>query len=281
MNALLAISQNLHKLCFGTLTLAAVLGAPVAHANAVLFDPSGAGNVNAVAMADSGLYGNGFVTTIGNTQNASQFYFIEQGAYHLSQTTFASVQNNHDITALYSVIGIGTLGSTQLSFVGGSVALYADSNFNFGTASPNSPVVFGANDGTQIATFAITGGGGYAGVGAQVQGQAVTGSVAQGYFFAQDGSDLAQSGAINVSLNIANSIDYVPSATVVSEIVCKASQFPGAGCDGTPYANSPYYFTVADAGTVTLTTSVPEPTTGVLISAGLIALAAVRRIRRS
>lgn len=84
------------------------------------------------------------------------------------------------------------------------------------------------------------------------------------------------------AVNIGNIIDNDPSATKVSELACKAAGFPGAGCNGNAYANTPFYNMVSDGGSVTLstTTPVPEPDSAALFLAGLGLLGLIARRAR-
>jgi hypothetical protein len=239
-------------------TVFSAQGAPVQ------LDPAGTGPVGAVVDASSiAAHGSGFVVVQPNAADPTHSTFTETGAYELTQADGLSALGSRDITLTYSVAGSINLFTGTASFSAGTIDLYSDAALNFGSASANPSVVFGANDGTHIVTFQISSGG-LVGGAAHLEGSAAAGSILPGYFFS--GQDLSQSQQLQFSVDLSNVINPSPSATVVSELVCK-SGFPGPGCDGTPYANTPFYFVGTDGANVVLS-AVPEPSTGTLALAG-------------
>ncbi|WP_263771921.1 flocculation-associated PEP-CTERM protein PepA [Propionivibrio soli] len=263
---------------FAGLMLASSIGFSVAHAAIVSFNAGGTGLSGAVpATSAISVHGSGFAMSQFNPATPAILSFTELGAYQLTQPDGVSPIGVRDVTLTYSVSGTLNALTGALAFTSGLFSLYSDSIFNFGSASSNPGVMFGANDGTLIASFLITSGFGSASGTAHMNGAAVAGSILPGYFFSTGGEDLSQSGDLSFAVDIDNMIDFSPSPTVVSEIVCKAAGFIGPGCDGTPYANSPYYFVVTDGGKATLSTTVPEPGTLMLGVLGMAAIGVVRR----
>lgn len=252
-------------------------------AAAVSLNPVGDGWVGASPVSSAvDVQGSGFVLAQPNPTDPASFVFSEFGAYRLTKADQVSQFGSRDLTLTYSVSGLLDPATGGLLFTAGAFNLYADSNANFGATSNNPFVVFGANDGELIASFSIGSGGGTAYGQVQMIGQAIAGSVRPGYFFSAAGEDLSVSGNLEFVVDIGNVIDLAPSVTVVSEIVCKASGFPGPGCNGSEYANTPYYFVVKDGGLATLSTSsaVPEPGSLALTLFGLTGVGAFSRRSR-
>lgn len=228
---------------------------------------SGQGLAGATAVSEVQVGGVGFVQILPSSQ--TDFSFIEQGAYRLA------MPGTQEITVTYSVIGSGIFANPfALHFDSGSINLFADPNFDFATDA----YTYGADNGTFLGSFSIFDGGvtntGMVKLGARLD----IGSLLSGYFFDADGKDLANTGNILMQLGVFNETT-TPDALLVSEIVCGLAGYPGAGCDGTPYANSPFAFTVRDGGTMTLS-RVPEPGTIGLLMAGLGLIPLLGRRRR-
>ena len=264
------------------LAAAVLVGMSCAQASVLQFNPSGTGPNSATAVTSAiDVHGSGFVMSQQDPTNPLHFIFSEQGAYQLTAADGVSPIGARDITLTYSVTGTINPMTGALSFSNGAFNLYSDVAMNFGTGNIRPDVVFGASDGALIASFLISAGSGFASGSVHMQGRAATGSILPGYFFSDIGEDLSQSGDLQFAVDIHNQIDWAPSATVVSELVCKASAFPGPGCNGMDYVNTPYYFVVSDGGEVALFTALPEPAGAVLVFAGLVGVGLVsRRWRR-
>ena len=259
----------------------ALVGVSSAQAGVIEFNPSGTGFPGAIP-ASSGIdvHGSGFVTMGQDQNNPGNYIFSERGAYQLVQTDHTSPIGTHDITLTYSIMGAVNPATGALSFTAGSFNLYSDPTFNFGTASSNPSVVFGANDGVLIASFLISGGSGQANGNAYFNGNAIADSIRSGYFFSSTGEDLSLTGNLHFSVDIGNSV-VSPTTNELSELICKNPVFPTPGCGQGNYANTPYYFAVRDGGTVNLSTTVPEPGSMALAFAGLMGLGfSSRRTRK-
>ena len=263
------------------LVFAAMIGASSAQAGYIQVNSSGTGLAGATARTSSvAVDGAGFVMTQPNPGNPLAPFFSEVGAYRLTQADGVSPLGPRDLTLAYLLTGTVDLLTGMVSS-SGSFSLYSDANFNFGSASANPLNVFGATDGIRIGTFQIASAVGAANGTMHLNGSAIAGALLSGYFFSETGEDLSQSGNLQFDVSIGNRVDPNPSATVISEIICKASGFPGPGCVGGNYENTPFYFAVKDGGQVTLS-SVPEPGSTTLVFAGLAGLGLFsRRSRRS
>ena len=284
------MSENLasavRRRCLGAVFLLCSLAAfSTAHASVASLNVAGDGWAGAMPVsAPVNVQGSGFVLAQPNPGNPASFVFSELGAYRLTQPDGVSALGSRDLTLTYSVSGLLDPVTGGLSFSSGAFSLYADTQFNFASSSSNPLVVFGANDGDLIASFQIGSGGGFAYGGVHMAGQAIAGTIRPGYFFSAAGDDLSVSGNLQFVVDIGNVLDDAPSATVVSEIVCKGFGFPGPGCDSSSYANTPYYFVVKDGGLASLSSAdaVPEPGSMALALFGLTGVGAfVRRTRKS
>ena len=278
-----SISSVFRAVVFAGSALAA---ASFANAAPVSFNTVGDGFAGAAAInAPVNVQGSGFVL-VRPDQATGQLLFSEAGAYRLTGSDDISPIGPHDISLVYSVSGLIDLSTGRLSFSDGGFSLYSDANFNFGTASNDPAIIFGANDGEQIASFRINGGAGVPGGSVHMEGQSLPGSIRPGYFFSATGDDLSLGNSFQFAIDIGNVTDPSPSATVVSEIICKAMPYPVPGCDGTEFANSPYFFLVKDGGQATLSTAdglggtVPEPGSAALALFGLVGVGFGRKRTR-
>lgn len=261
------------KIAVTPLALLALFGASAAQAGIVKFNAAGTGLSEAIAATSAiNAHGSGFVVVQPDQTNPSSLVFSETGAYQLTQADGVSPIGANDITLTYSVMGSVNPLTGAISFSGGAFSLYSDTTWNFGSTSSDPGVVFGANDGTLIASFLVSSGGGTANGSVNMTGTAVGGSVLPGYFFSALGDDLSLSSDLQFVVDIGNIIDPSPSSTVISELVCKAAGFPGPGCNGSDYANTPYYFVVKDGASATLSTTIPEPGSAALLFAGVAGL---------
>lgn len=239
-------------------------------------NPAGTGAADATTVSAIDVGGSGFVQILPNADGS--FTFVEHGAYQALQSDRLTPFGSQDITVTYSVTGTGSfVDPLALRFTTGSIDLYADPTFDFGTAAGT----YGADNGTHIARFDIFGGGATPTGMVSLSARLTAGSLARGYFFTAGGDDLADTARPILTLGIYNEPVLVPDSLLVSEIACSMAAYGGPGCNGTPYAYSPFAFAVHDGGFASIT-AVPEPATGALLLAGLGLLSfAVKRSRQA
>lgn len=211
--------------------------------------------------------GVGFVQLVPNLATG-QISFIENGAYQLQQ----SASGGQDITVIYSVAGNLDNGLIP-TFTSGSISLFADSNSDFGTAAG----IYGANNGTPLASFSVTGGGLISANEVALQASLDAGSLLSGYLFDSNGKDMTDAALVTLKLVVKNQVAN-PDDLEVAEIICGLSAFPGPGCNGMPFFNADPFFFVKDGGYVSLS-AVPEPGSMALFVAALGGLSVVRRHR--
>ncbi|WP_323002168.1 PEP-CTERM sorting domain-containing protein [Denitromonas sp.] len=256
---------------------------PSAHAsNGWYLNAAGTGWSDASFVSSLNVAGAGFIEQAFSLP-ALGLAFEEHGAYQIAQS---STSPSHDLTVSYNVTGaVGLLGS---GFTGGVIDLYSDAVFDFGSTNG----FYGANNGTRIASFAVTGG--------QIdpisrlvglQANLVSGSLASGYFFDVAGNDLSGRDGISLSLGVQSTIINPAGTHIVQELACEQAGFTGPGCNGRPYRPSFLnlaWSTVYDSGVATLNipaltqpvTAVPEPTTALMMLTGLLGLAARQRFKK-
>lgn len=261
-------SRTAYRIKQSLCALALAFAAHAVHAAPIWqINPSGQGLAGASAVSMLEVGGVGFVQIQPTSQ--TDFTFVEHGAYRVA------LAGTQEITVTYEVSGSGLFANPfALHFNTGSINLYADPSFDFASAAGT----YGADNGTPLARFSIFAGG-VANTGmVSLSARLTPGSLLSGYLFDAAGNDLTNADNVLMQLGIFNQTT-VPDDLLVAEIVCGLAGYGGAGCDGTPYANSPSAFTVRDGGTLSLSV-VPEPGTAGLLLAGLgmIPLVARRRL---
>jgi len=245
------------------------------------FNPLGTGFADATGVSELTVGGFGFIE-----QSLSWHYigieFEEHGAYRVMAPALPA---GVEVTATYSVEGQVALLSN--GFSGGTISLYSDADPDFGSTEG----IFGADNGVLIAQFSVIGGmvnpiDRQAGMQAGI----IPGSMPAGYFFDPFGTDLSNLSGVWLSLGVQSQVIDPSGTNVVSELACEYGGFAGSACIGEAYAAAPFdlaYATVQDVGTATLTyngsapiVAVPEPTSALMMLAGVLGIGTMRRFRR-
>ena len=262
---------------------------PAAHASvAWYFNPQGTGAADANLVSALNIGGFGFIEQSLSTTQFLAMDFKEHGAYQVRDAAGSAPFGANDITVSYDIGGyVGLFGN---EFTHGTIDIYSDLAFDFGSTNGT----FGANNGTRIAQFeVVTGGIDLFARQAFVQAALVSGSMLSGYFFDSNGADATGRTGISLTLGVQNAVIDPRGTNIVSEIACEQAGFTGRGCNGRPYRPAFFdlaYSTVHDVGQATLdiptlglpavaVTAVPEPSTGLLLAAGLAGLGTWRRLR--
>jgi hypothetical protein len=274
----------LKKLAAATAVSFAVMGA--AHADTVLnnwvLNPTGTGGAAAGQEIRQYLDINGnaliqIAATGGNT-----FSFKESGVFSSVQADGMSsnlfpVDFGRAITAKFSAVGSGTF-SDGFSFSSGTISIYSSGPKAYGTTAG----IYGADQGTLIATFNILAGGGgqvdasgAPTTNGQVTVRAQATSVAAGYFFKADGTDLSTTDLLSFAFTNANTFTNA-SNTLINEVGCQYANFAGA-C-GSGFQNTSTAFFVSNNGQFKLA-EVPEPGSLALFGIAMLGAGVVSRKR--
>jgi hypothetical protein len=204
--------------------------------------------------------------------NATDFTFDETAVFnsnsHDGGALFDFVLDGFELTGFFTGSGTGVLGG-DITFTSGTLDIYADSPRNF--ASTDS--FYGADDGTNIATFSLLSGTGTIDASGVPNGQITvvleSTAMAAGYFFDSALNDLSETDPIQYILGFSTTnASYVenPAANVISEF--------GVGAN-----NPPFDLVVSSNGQYRLAV-VPEPSTFLLLGGGLLGLGFYSRRRK-
>ncbi|HSF71911.1 MAG TPA: hypothetical protein VLA25_06435, partial [Methylotenera sp.] len=184
------------KLGLGALAIAVSAQSAFA-ASAWQINPLGSGLAGASSVSAINVGGVGFVQLLPNGYDSPLFTFIEHGVYRALNADGTAPFGANDLTVTYSVSGIGNFyDASALHLNSGSINLYADPNFDFGSDA----ATYGADNGTKIASFDIFSGYVTDSGLVTVNAKGVAGGIASGYLFNADGADLAALSNVQLQL---------------------------------------------------------------------------------
>ena len=142
--------MSVHSRLFRTAIVATcvVAAQPAAYAvDGWYFNPQGDGADGAGFVSALNVGGFGFIEQSLSTTQSFAMDFVEHGAYQVRDAASGGPFGAHDITVSYDVGGyVGLFGS---DFTNGTIDIYADPVFDFGSTNGT----FGADNGARIAQF--------------------------------------------------------------------------------------------------------------------------------
>ena len=273
-----------------TCAAALALSFNAAQANVVLndwvFNPNGGGFTNGQAINEYlDVIGNAFIQLTPTGTNS--FSFVEHAVFNITQADgngalFPLNYAGGNISAVFEAYGTGKFNGA-FKFTGGTIKMYQNpTNGQYGSTQG----VYGANLGNLIAEFnVLVGGGGIVDASGSpinngqvsVIAQADKGSLKEGYFFRENGSDLSKESILSFAFTNANTVGS-PTSRLVNEVACEFAGFKGPGCAGGTYANTPGYFFVSNNGQFKLA-EVPEPGSLALFGIAMLGAGVIARKR--
>ena len=229
--------------------------------------------------------GNAFVQL--TPTGATSFSFTEHAVFNVLQADsngkfFPLTYPGGNISATFIGNGTGTLGG-NFRFDGGTIRMYQNP---VGGQYASANGIYGANLGNEIAVFDVmAGGGGRIDASGNptdngqvtVFARSVAGTMDAGYFFRENGHDLATDSILAFAFTNANTVAR-PTAMLIDELACQFAQYTGPGCNGQAYVDTAAGFFLSNNGQFKLA-DVPEPGSLALFGIAMIGAGAVSRKR--
>lgn len=208
------------------------------------------------------------------------FSFTEHAVFQALANNFGStIQDEfgpYQLTG--SLYGYGNVGGGVFDFSGGTLDLYVSTPRTYGKTSND---FYGSESGIKIASFDIISGGGFTNPNTTPAGsvstQLVSSFLNPGYFFDPYGNDIAlQSYPIEWLFALSNVTASYNSVQATNPLFTQAlfNSFGIIASDSVPFS-----FYVSNSGEFTIGV-VPEPSTMLLLGAGLLGLGVVSRRRK-
>jgi hypothetical protein len=277
------IMKMLNKLvCAAAVTLAF---AASAQAGVVMndwqFNPTGSGLSGAQTIHEYlDVNGNSFIDLTGTGSN--RFNFTEHSVFNILQhdSNGHVIYPSGSITATFEAYGTGSF-SGSFTFAGGTIKIYQNTTPDqYGTSAG----YYGANLGSNIATFDVMAGGGgrVDQLGNPISNGQVTvnavanaGDLLPGYFFSKNGTDLSNQSVLSFAFTNANPLQQ-PTQLMVDEVACQFAGL-GAGCTVGDTASGRSFF-LGTNGQFKLA-EVPEPGSLALFGIAMLGAGVVTRKR--
>jgi hypothetical protein len=218
-----------------------------------------------------------FVDTAVNTSN-NTFTFSNHGAVKaVSHDGGAALSSDYELTGVYSFTGSGNLNTGLVTFFDGTFNLYVDADLDYASDIG----IYGANNGTPIASFnVITGQGGINASGLPNGTLSIiyeASMIKAGYFIMPDGfTDMSDSSVIMTAYTTTNASHIANLFGNLETELYELADYTGPAVSNTP----PDDFFLSSNGQFRIDVEVvPIPTAIFLFGSGIIALLGLSRKR--